>query len=355
MERIYKTLRGWRTDKDKITKLVVYPTFLCNLNCKYCFYKKNDSQTLSVLDFKRALLEFIKISQKHEVIFLGGEPTILKELKEYINEIKKLKKDIRITLFTNATLIDDKISKVLRNNKINLVVSIDGDNKTNDLYRKFKNTDRSVYNNIISNLRKYKLIKNTTVNMVIRKKTLKKLCKNIIYLNKLGFNSIGFNIDYSDNWEKSDLAEIKKQIDNIFEYHRVIIKKNRTFKFSNIYEIFELIKNNTTPQCSNLILLPDGKFYLCDKIATAPQNIREKFIIKKDIRLERNLFFKKMKNMNLTNSHLFCKIGLYLYFRYIKRYKHNIMKKRIKTMFYLQENIKKHITRHIKQLIYNKS
>ncbi len=355
MEGIYKILRRQRTKKSDIEKLVVYPTFFCNLNCSYCFYHKKNNKMISLKDFRKAFLRFIRISKNPELVFLGGEPTTHRNLIDIIDEAKRINKDIPITLFTNGTLINKKLADYIINNKINLVISLDGNRLVNDSQRKFLKKNDSVYDRVISNLKRYDLIKLTTVNIVVTKRTLNTLNKNINHLNALGFNSIGFNIDYSDNWQTKDKAELKKQINLIFlDYFKKIKNKEKLYRFSNIYEIFDFIKDGKIPECRNLILLPDGRFCLCDKIATIDKKIKEKFIIKTDIIGERNKFFNDIKKMGLDNNQLFCKIGLYLYFRYFKNLKDKKLDKNLNNIFNIQKILKDETIRYIKVLMKNK-
>jgi len=310
---------------------------------------------ISLNDFKKAFIKFIKISKNPELVILGGEPTLYKNLINIIDKAKEINNDTVVTLFTNGTLINKKLSDYIVKNRINLVISLDGEKASNDQQKNNLITNRSAYDTTLSNLKRYKLIKLSTVNIVITKKTLKFLNKNITHLHSLGFNSIGFNIDYSDNWEEKDKIELKKQIKSLFlDYAKKLKTNKKLFRFSNIYEIFDFLKYGDLPKCQNIILLPDGKFYLCDKIVTANGKNKKKFMIKNDILSERAKFFKDMKKKGLANNQLFCKIGLYLYFRYFKNLKNKKLQEKLKNVFELQKILEKELVRYISILASNK-
>jgi sulfatase maturation enzyme AslB (radical SAM superfamily) len=311
-----------------------------------------DKSKISIINFKKAFLKFIKISKNPELVFLGGEPTADRDLIKMILEARKIKKDIPVTIFTNGTLIDKKLAGCIKNNKINLIISMDGNRLSNNHQKKFISEKGSAYDIVLSNLKKYDLIKLSTVNMVVTKKILKSLNKNIKHLHSLGFNSIGFNIDYSDNWEKKDKKELKRQIKFLFlGYARMLRNNEEILRFSNLYEVFDFLKNRTVPECKNLILFPDGKFYMCDKIAMADKKIKKKFVIKRDIIADRKIFFKHMRDKGLDNNQLFCKIGLYLYFRYYKNLDGKKLNKKLNDVFDIQQLIKDEITKYAMMLM----
>jgi uncharacterized protein len=142
-----------------IERLVVYPTFNCNMNCSYCFYKKNSSKYISVDKFREAFKKFLKISKNPSVVFLGGEPLINKEqLIKLIRKIKKESNEIPVTVFTNGTLLEKKIIKFFKENNIKIVVSIDGPQNINDKSRKYKFSSKSPFKSIISKIKKLNII-----------------------------------------------------------------------------------------------------------------------------------------------------------------------------------------------------
>jgi len=102
---------------------VVSPTMRCNLKCIGCYaaqYKKEDDLPYEILDkifkeAKKAGIYFITIS--------GGEPFLRKDL------LKLFKKhnDIYFQVFTNGTLIDEKLAqKIAQLGNIAPVISIEG-------------------------------------------------------------------------------------------------------------------------------------------------------------------------------------------------------------------------------------
>lgn len=119
----------------------------CNLKCKYCFASegdyKGDRSLMSPEVGKKAIDFVIKNSgPRHniEVDLFGGEPLMnfnsVKEIMEYAKEQGKLhNKNIRFTITTNATLLNDENMEYINKNMGNVVLSIDGRKEVNDKIR----------------------------------------------------------------------------------------------------------------------------------------------------------------------------------------------------------------------------
>ncbi len=119
----------------------------CNLRCKYCFADEGEYHgTRSVMSVEVGMkaIDFViekSGSRKNiEVDLFGGEPLmafdIIKEIVEYAKGQEKIyNKNIRFTMTTNATLLNDEIMKYMDENMGNIVLSIDGRKSVNDKVR----------------------------------------------------------------------------------------------------------------------------------------------------------------------------------------------------------------------------
>lgn len=119
----------------------------CNLRCKYCFADEGEyrgkREIMSPEVAKKAIDFVIKHSgprKNIEVDLFGGEPLMafetVKQVVEYAKEVQKIHgKNIRFTMTTNATLLNDEIMKYIDENMGNIVLSIDGRKSVNDKVR----------------------------------------------------------------------------------------------------------------------------------------------------------------------------------------------------------------------------
>ncbi len=119
----------------------------CNLQCKYCFADEGEyhggKKRMSAEVGKKAIDFVIKHSgprKNIEVDLFGGEPLMaMKEIKEIVQYGKDAGaehgKNIRFTMTTNATLLNDEIMEYLNENMVNIILSLDGRKSINDAMR----------------------------------------------------------------------------------------------------------------------------------------------------------------------------------------------------------------------------
>ena len=119
----------------------------CNLRCKYCFADEGEykgcRKPMTAETGKRAIDWVIKNSgprKNIEIDLFGGEPLMvfntIKEIIDYARiEEKKYNKNIRFTMTTNATLLNDEKMAYIDENMGNVVLSVDGRKEINDKVR----------------------------------------------------------------------------------------------------------------------------------------------------------------------------------------------------------------------------
>ena len=121
----------------------------CNLRCGYCFADTGDfggHRALMSKEVAQKAIEFaIKGSKKRhnlELDLFGGEPLmnmlVVKFIVDYVRKREKeTGKNIKLTLTTNGTLLTDEIVTYLNDNRVMLVLSLDGSKKTHDHMRPY--------------------------------------------------------------------------------------------------------------------------------------------------------------------------------------------------------------------------
>ncbi|MGL5575344.1 MAG: thioether cross-link-forming SCIFF peptide maturase [Sarcina sp.] len=120
----------------------------CNLRCKYCFadegeYNQGCRKPMSFEVAKKAIDFVIANSGNRrniEIDLFGGEPmmvypTIQKIVEYGHQEGPKHKKNIRFTMTTNATLLNEEKMEYLNKHMGNIILSIDGRPEVNDKVR----------------------------------------------------------------------------------------------------------------------------------------------------------------------------------------------------------------------------
>jgi len=136
---------------------IIIPTQRCNMHCSYCHSeaKNPDCKEYDMsIETATRTVDFIFDTKSKNIIleFQGGEPLQNFSVVQYIVEYSKKKnsqllveqrKDVRYTLVTNLTLIDEKIMRFIKENNIDLTSSLDGPKEVHDKNRVFINKQGS--------------------------------------------------------------------------------------------------------------------------------------------------------------------------------------------------------------------
>ncbi|GAB6167885.1 SPASM domain-containing protein [Clostridium carnis] len=131
-----------------ISILIKPASSLCNLNCKYCFYKdvasNRDSYSNGIMT-EETVENLIKnvFSSSYKAIsfaFQGGEPTLagLSYFSNFINIVKKYNTQnvyIRYSIQTNGYTIDTEWGEFFKENEFLVGISLDGPKDINDELR----------------------------------------------------------------------------------------------------------------------------------------------------------------------------------------------------------------------------
>ena len=152
-------------DRDYIKAVCLNIIHGCNLRCKYCFADEGEYHghkgVMSVETAKKAIDYVVKRSgprKNIEIDLFGGEPTMImdkiKEIIAYARENEKAwGKNIRFTMTTNATLLNDDMMDFMDKEMGNIILSLDGRKEVNDNVR-IKVDGSGSYDDILPNIKK---------------------------------------------------------------------------------------------------------------------------------------------------------------------------------------------------------
>lgn len=124
-----------------MNSIIFRPTNDCNLKCSYCYDEKNHTNLSLNAKKLKATNNFIKNeflaikdvcrilehSERPNLIFHGGEPLLVDStvLNHFSSQLRK-RLDLKFSIQTNATLIDQDAINFFKNHNVSVGVSLDG-------------------------------------------------------------------------------------------------------------------------------------------------------------------------------------------------------------------------------------
>lgn len=221
-------------------------TSVCNFQCKYCFVEsriKNRNDSFMTKEIAEKGIQFLKrnIDNKNKItiIFYGGEPFLNFDVMKYIvNRTQELEMNIKFNVVSNGSIMSDEIIEFIKNNKIEIGISLDGLEKINDQMR-IDTNNGGTYKKIISAI---SALSQSGVNLgiscTISTHNMKKLDEIIPILEKYNIKGFGFNLP-ADNGNIV-VSEMQKYVivKNLLKTEDIVFEKrifedriiNRRFK-----------------------------------------------------------------------------------------------------------------------------
>ncbi|MBB6696327.1 thioether cross-link-forming SCIFF peptide maturase [Clostridium algidicarnis] len=289
----------------------------CNLRCKYCFADEGEykgaRKTMSAKVGKKAIDFVIEKSgprKNIEVDLFGGEPLmafeIIKEIVAYAREQEKIyNKNIRFTMTTNATLLNDEIIEYLDKNMVNIILSIDGRESVNDAVRVRRDgsgTQKSILPKIKKMVEKRDKSKQYYVRGTFTRENTD-FFEDIMYLAGEGFKEISIEPvvlpeDHDLSLREEDLETIFKQYDNLYDEMLKRHKEGNEFKFYHFNIdlqggpcVYKRISGCGAGH-EYVAVTPDGEIYPCHQFVGNKDFIMGD-IFKGDLDMEMSNKFKK--------------------------------------------------------------
>lgn len=153
-------------DKN-LKQMTLCVTQNCNLRCNYCVYSgqfKNFRTHKNIymsnrlaIDAANYFIDHASSADNLYFTFYGGEPflnfPLILATTKYLKS--KLNERVNISITTNGTLINKEIINFIKEYKVFLSISLDGDQQTHDKHRKFIN-GKGTHEKIMRNIKNLK-------------------------------------------------------------------------------------------------------------------------------------------------------------------------------------------------------
>lgn len=269
---------GKNLGNTQIHFLYIVPTVMCNLQCTYCHIQHGKQKQCRYVMEEKTLRDGLDIFKKFggfeedsEIIFYGGEPFLEVEfLIRALQIIREYSKEIKITIFTNGTLITKEIAKRIKEFSVYVIVSIDGKEDNHNKARVYHDGHGSFEAAIIGyqNLQEHNVA--VGISLVAGSHNIETLEQDVIYLVEK-FNPLDMGISTLHLFkgeenpnevmmerlsEKLQLVQIEMRKRGIYIEH--IFRKMRPF-------VEKKVRLYDCPSCnSKLLITPWDTIGFCE-------------------------------------------------------------------------------------------
>lgn len=280
----------------KITHAFFNVTDECPLRCKYCFV--NHQPNYMTYQVAKDAVDFLYANSQNDgsdvdITFFGGEPllmyeSIIKPIAKYVRDDLKINATLSIT--TNGVLLTDEIMQFMKDYKIGILFSIDGDKETQDFNRPMIDGSSS-FDKIEKNIDKIiTLFPNTVFRSTIVPQTCHLTWSNIQFAIDHGYKTFFTTPNVFEEWSETDKTILANEMHKYSEYFvesyrnkktpiiltslELVMKRikdiNRTAKYDQYRTTYYCqacgkCGLGTSISCS---ISTDGKIYACQEITS---------------------------------------------------------------------------------------
>ncbi|MFZ2192767.1 MAG: radical SAM protein [Candidatus Moraniibacteriota bacterium] len=233
----YLHLAGSKFIKSEIDYIMLNLPFECNYQCLKCCnrFREYNLGNLSLTKIKESILRLQKVGAKVLVIAGEGEPVINKNFRAIVKFANKNK--LIPYIFTNGSVINEKLAKFLAQNNASLIINMDSFEE--EKYNHYVNK-KGAYKNLIKNI---KVIRKIYTNNIYsyHKSTVVSLAINLV-LNNENYKQIekikkfcGDDIVFVVN-KPIDIGSASKNNKKYNKVKNIIIDKDVSYPLGTLVE-----------------------------------------------------------------------------------------------------------------------
>jgi uncharacterized protein len=267
-------------------KVTLFLNHRCNLRCIYCYTGRKFHRAMS-LDIAQRAVDF-GISEADRgfllLSYFGGEPMLEWELIErsvaYALEAgARQSKRLFFSIATNGTVLDDRRLRLLKEQKFQVQVSLDGCPAAQDATRRYRN-GRSSYARIEDNLRRL-LTEGFAVRVVavIDPANVEHLGASFDHLMDLGVQQIHFSPNYTGVWDEPACARFESALRDLGERYIARLRSGQDVRLDPINgkvvtHLARGYKEKNLCQFGQkeIAFAPSGRIYPCDRLVGEDNN-----------------------------------------------------------------------------------
>ncbi len=260
-------------------KVVLSLTHRCNLSCAYCYSGRAFNKDMSFITAQKIVDFVMNITPAQRAIelsFFGGEPllclALMKDIVSYIREQERDRKPTRLSITTNGVLLTHSILDFLKEENIDLCMSIDGPAHVHNLNRCYKD-GRGSFEEVEKNLKRaIERLDYVQVNAVYGPETIDYLSESVAFLGELGVPILHLNPNICASWTEDAYPNLRESYMQIADYYIQSYRYGREIAINLIdSKIIVLLKGGygADDRCgmgeTEWGFAPSGNIYPCER------------------------------------------------------------------------------------------
>lgn len=239
--------------------LVVQPTPLCNIDCRYCYLADRHQAERMTLDTFQAILDRLVEAELFgsdlTILWHGGEPLTV-PLSFYREAYIRCQATIpghclfRFNFQTNATLITDEFCSFVRESSAHVGISIDGPEEMTDAARVFRN-GRGTFAKIMAGIARLQShgIPYSAI-CVLRSESLDQADRLFDFFATLGADEVGFNVEEIEGANRSSTLFADPTSEDRFRaFMRAIYRRSHierpSVRFRDLAQLDQSLRHGT--------------------------------------------------------------------------------------------------------------
>jgi uncharacterized radical SAM superfamily Fe-S cluster-containing enzyme len=258
-------IHGYRRHiRSSSARVVLLPTWQCELRCVYCAIQKTDGKEMTLDVAERSLdLLFSAPTETVQLAFFGGEPFLRWDLLKHTcaeaqHRATRQGRRLQIQITTNGWAITEAMVDTLGAYDIEFQLSVDGNAKTQNAQRKARLSGGDSYRrgpaNKVSWFRSRGIAHSAI--MVVPPAATGQMVANFQHLVDLGFESIQLNYAIGAPWEASECRAFADGLHGISGILERAWSGGRPIQLVNLQETVRRVRNNL-----HVTVDHDGRIY----------------------------------------------------------------------------------------------
>ncbi len=264
-------------------RATLHLTQTCNLACSYCYAGAQSDNVMSA-DTARTAIDFLfdqLTGDDLSLTFFGGEPLLAFPMIRAVVPYAQQKAaahpgvSVRFAVNTNATILSEEIADFLREQRFELILSVDGIAAAHDAHRRFPNDEGSfavVERNLATFLRINPYV---IVISVITPENVDHLRDSVLYLVERGVRLIRPTVERSAAWDDASFKRLKRAYNDLADTYIDLHRRDLQVFIGSVDDrIFSRVRGDRPRTACQLgeaeiSIAPDGTLFPCVQFINA--------------------------------------------------------------------------------------